>query len=320
MMVESRQQPMQLKEQTDNALMTQTPQDEKTETSTLQTQTDNAELSPLLTRPDDNEISLGLIFQQNMLILDKLTKMEKNYNDTNNKIINITQNLNTLKKEIDGVVESQTHINAQFEEEKAKVKKINISVQKLLNKEATTKIDISNLAKSLDDLKDIATKATKAVNDLEQYGRRNMLDIRGIPRSKGENTDQIVIDVGKQMDVDLKLKDIEISHRTSNNPDAPIIVKFMSRRKRDTFFKNRFNLKGRTTEDIGYGNKNKIFVNESLTATNGRLFRESRNKLNEKNYHSVWTRNGVVHAKKDEHSANKIIHSFTDLKEILNNE
>ena len=53
---------------------------------------------------------------------------------------------------------------------------------------------------------------TKAIDDLEQYGRREMLEIGGIPRNNGENCEEIVIELAKKLNVNSGSSDIEACH------------------------------------------------------------------------------------------------------------
>ena len=86
---------------------------------------------------------------------------------------------------------------------------------------------------------------------LEQYGRRQNLEISGIPEKEGESTNKLVIEVAKLANVELSPNQISISHRlppkirhslsrnTSSAQDAKfnnsppksssIIVRFVSR-------------------------------------------------------------------------------------------
>ena len=69
-----------------------------------------------------------------------------------------------------------------------------------------------------------------------------MID-RGIPRVTHKNTDELTIKVAELMDLTLATNDIEVSHRTSNEKYASIIVKFQSRRTRDQFYQGRKKLR-----------------------------------------------------------------------------
>ena len=54
---------------------------------------------------------------------------------------------------------------------------------------------------------------SKAINDLEQYSRRDCIEIRGVPYTQDESTDDIVEKVGEIIGVELVSDDISISHR-----------------------------------------------------------------------------------------------------------
>lgn len=70
-----------------------------------------------------------------------------------------------------------------------------------------------------------------------------MVTISGIPRQNNENTSAIALRVANLTGCPLQENDIDISHRTSALENAGIIVKFVTRDKRDAFFKSREQLK-----------------------------------------------------------------------------
>ena len=51
------------------------------------------------------------------------------------------------------------------------------------------------------------------LNNLEQYSRRECVEISGIPEVKDENTNDIVIKVGSLIGLDITGNDISVSHR-----------------------------------------------------------------------------------------------------------
>ena len=50
-------------------------------------------------------------------------------------------------------------------------------------------------------------------DDLEQYSRKNSLEILGVPEGGYTSTDEVVIRIGEAINVDIKPEDIEISHK-----------------------------------------------------------------------------------------------------------
>ncbi len=63
-----------------------------------------------------------------------------------------------------------------------------------------------------------------------------MLEIGGIPRETQENCEDPVIAVAQKVGVTLNSQDIEACHCTSPKSDAPIIMKVVSRKKKETIF------------------------------------------------------------------------------------
>ena len=88
-------------------------------------------------------------------------------------------------------------------------------------------------------------------NSLEQYGRREMIEISDIPHEKNEDCIELAHQVCKLAAVDIKKKKIEIAHRIKNRD---IIVKFTDRPTRDQLYANRVNLKNESIKDIGFHN------------------------------------------------------------------
>ena len=71
------------------------------------------------------------------------------------------------------------------------------------------------------------------LNRQEQYSRRECLEISGIPFQESENTNDIVIEIGKLVGIQIQEEDISVSHRlpvTDGCRSTPaIIVKFIRR-------------------------------------------------------------------------------------------
>jgi len=82
-----------------------------------------------------------------------------------------------------------------------------------------------------------------SVNELEQYSRKPCLEFQGIPYTKDESTDELIIELAQKIGVNICNSDINISHGlaqpTNSNPNPGIIAKFHSRKVRDAVFSNR---------------------------------------------------------------------------------
>ena len=121
------------------------------------------------------------------------------------------------------------------------------------------------------------------IDDLEQYQRRQCLRIFGIEEKTSEDTDQIAMEVAQKIGVQLNVNDIDRSHRVGRSDTGrprPIIVKFVSYRKRSEVFRNKKSLKGSA-----------ITLREDLTKTRYKLLREAIEKFGVSN---VWSQDGHI--------------------------
>jgi len=141
----------------------------------------------------------------------------------------------------------------------------------------------------------------------EQYTRRNNLRIMGIPETQGEDTDKLIVNVAKDMGVDLSTTEIDISHRVPRYPSTPqtkarpIIVMFVSNASRRSLLANRSKLKA-----VGKKSAPKIFVNEDLTKTRAIIARKARGLVSEGRIESSWVTGGVILIKKKDGTVNKV--------------
>lgn len=122
-------------------------------------------------------------------------------------------------------------------------------------------------------------------DSLEQYQRRQCLRIFGIPEMDAEDTDKIAIDVASKIGIKLETCDIDRSHRVGRKADRPrpVIVKFVSYRKRREVFQNKKQLKG-----------SGVTIREDLTQMRYKLLKECITKYGVTN---VWTIDGAIHVK-----------------------
>ena len=78
--------------------------------------------------------------------------------------------------------------------------------------------------------------------ELEQYTRKDSLELHGIPEDIYLPTDKIVCRVVGAIGVKLECDDIEIAHRLNRKKGIkPIIAKFVSHKVKSIFFKLAFN-------------------------------------------------------------------------------
>ena len=138
------------------------------------------------------------------------------------------------------------------------IKDLQIENQRLRNK-------VNNLEKRVISLEEEG-------NRLEQYGRRNNVEMTGIPDDVSDaDLEEKVIEILDKIDVNVTSKEIEACHRVgkSRNNSKKTIVRFVNRKFAKKAIVNRKSLKNIDKPSMGLSSD--IFISENLTPTNSKL-------------------------------------------------
>ena len=191
--------------------------------------------------------------------------------------------IKALEASQQAIGENQDFINKEFES--CKVKQ---GAREERAKAVETKI--INMKAEIYSLQETLYEEQCKVNDLEQYGRRNMVEINNIPFTTDENLESVITYIAKKgMKLDhFNYKQyVDVAHRLNSKlPIPPIIVMFNSRSLQEEFSKSRKQLKNIKLKDINpnYEGNNVIFINELLTIKNAVLFRKVRQSCKANNF------------------------------------
>ena len=187
------------------------------------------------------------------------------------KLNPLNSTISELKKSVKEAMSFLEFVNAKYEELLEMMKSSKEERKALKDENKILKATIRSIESSLESV-------TRVNNDLEQYTRKECVEIRGIPVAatpSEEQTNNIVTNVGKLLGMDITQNDISVSHQMPQSqkhkgkPGPPaIIVKFTRCDVKDNFYHARKQLKDLTTQDLGYSKKNKIYLAESLTERN----------------------------------------------------
>ena len=183
-----------------------------------------------------------------------------------------------LSKSIEETKTSVAFISNKYDELLAKMTKYDQEKKDLVIGNTSLRAELLDSSKQIKMPKD-------SINSLEQYTRRDCVEIRGIPYVEGENTNNIVVKLGEKIGVKLNKDDIST---------------------RENFYRARKLLKDMTTRDLGYSGENIIFVNASLTQKNKDLFNECLKIKKDKGFRFLWTYAGKIFMRRNENS--QVIH------------
>lgn len=165
---------------------------------------------------------------------------------------------------------------------------------------------IEDLQKENVTLKKKVTLLEARVEDMEQYSRRNCVELQGIPEDKNENVVEIVKSVGNALKMEITDSMIDTCHRVGKKIDAKprvIIVKFVRRMDKEALVKMRREKRSDfSTRHLNMPSDLPVYINESLSPAKRRLLGQARQMKRDRSYKYLWLRNGVILMRKQEGS------------------
>lgn len=229
----------------------------------------------------------------------KLTVLEEKMAATNEEITEIKTSQQFISDTFDGFRQDMDHAKED--------------IKSLQMENTALKTTVKNLEQKLAVNSDETDK-------MDQYLRRDCLELAGIPVIPNEDTNAIVCAVAKNMGVELDDCDISTSHRLPpprRGKGTPrIIVKFVRRDKKEEFYNNRKKAGDTAELQCAAYSSNRIYVNEALTPKRKVLFFKCKQVKSEKNYDYLWTKNGKIFMRANEISEIQEIRNESDLNKL----
>jgi len=167
------------------------------------------------------------------------------------------------------------------------------------------KVKMAALKSELDIAKNTSFLLEKRCISLEQYSRRECLEVRGVPDAiQQDGLLEYLNPIFKEINCEITdPKDIQAIHRLRNRTND-VIIKFTHRDQRNALLTSRKNLKELDMEKLGIDENTKLFINESLSRYSKHLVGIANVLKKRKLIDSFWTINGNVRMKYHENDAN----------------
>ena len=253
----------------------------------------------------------------NKKLLDKIKNIEEQKSPVNNlpasNIINedIKERLESLQLDT-AAVQADINVLKKFEKELDHLRNEVLSREALDADTITT--SYHNIDSQLKNLHEWKKEMKKLHDELEQYGRRDILEFWGIRQRDGENTTHLVLDfLDSVLGLKLSKYDISVSHRqrharsSRDNAPDPIYVKFVNRSiKHDILYlkKKLFNRIKQTD----------VFICENLTLRRRELLATARQKL--QSFKFIWVKEGIIFARKSSKARVHKIENFDIIERL----
>nr|XP_039255163.1 uncharacterized protein LOC120332026 [Styela clava] len=195
----------------------------------------------------------------------------------------------------------------------------------ILSKQKVTEESLNQYGKRIRDLEDLIYDleeelfyATEKIEEHERRSRLDNLESHGIAPNINEDTDNLVMEIGKMINVEIKPSDISITHRSptrNSKIHKPIVAKFTNRKIRSKILKNRHLIKS-AANTTSIRNMAKVFIVENLTDKNKNLFYQAKLLKKRCGYAFLWTSNGKVLMRKNKDTNTLPIVNEEDLNKI----
>ena len=150
------------------------------------------------------------------------------------------------------------------------------------------------------------------LTELNQYGRRESIELSNIPESIHQSAlEDHVIKILKSINVKVTHYDIVAVHRIGKRSSKPrnVIIRFLNRKSAFLSLKNRRMLKN--------GAYKGCYISENLCPYNRKLFNRLYKMKKEGHIHHVWSYNGFVYMCIEENGDTKHVQHTSDIDYYL---
>ena len=241
------------------------------------------------------------------------------------EILELKSSIKALTERCNELQKSQDFVSKKYDTAIAALQSVKSEISNL-DKKHTTIVNsleekLGELAGTIDRQDQSLYRVESALDETQQYLRRDCLEINGVPISSYENPNQLVKEVGLLAGVEIDDRHIAAAHKLpdSKNVKNRLIVKFIQRDKREELYKHRKNLVGKNIShlpSVEDGN-GKIFINESLTSYRKRLFGRIREYNRNNNLKYLWTSNGKIMLKVNDTSPTQAFVTHEQFEDYL---
>ena len=171
----------------------------------------------------------------------------------------------------------------------SKIEDLSILIRKLTDEN-------SSLVHVNSRLVDRVVKAERSIYNLEQYSRRDSIEIAGIPvEVEDDEIEPAVINLLSNIDVIVSNDEIQACHRLKKK--ERVICKFINRKFAEGAKMNSKKLKIIDKDKLSFNAKGNLYINESLCPAFRKIHWKSKKLWEGKLVESFWTHNGLVKIK-----------------------
>lgn len=216
-------------------------------------------------------------------------------NSIHSQMENFVKEMRELREESKSMKKSIDSTHEKIDEVRVLINAQREDINKCLNGVQLLSEENANLRRELE-------KVKQELCDVQQYSRRNTVDIQGVPEAKSENVMEVVKRVASALRFDLKPEMVDAVHRLAGGGDSSrprgIILKFVRRGDCDELLRLAKVKRGFSASELGVTSEEKIYVNPSLSKAYRELLYFAKCAAREGRVRFAWYSNGKVLVRK----------------------
>lgn len=254
-----------------------------------------------------------------------------------NKILqSISQMRNDINLKFNEVNSNMSEVKGQLTNVTSSINDLKMSLDTLAQENDARKIEYEQIVNENQQLKVSVSELKEQVADIQQYTRRNNIEIVGIPMiSSRENVYTILSRVADVIDVPYGRQDISVAHRLpvprSNRINSPqkskeivkkhpsIVVQFVSRNvKAEWMAAFRANREALTAAALNNSlEPTPVFLNDHLTGANKMILGRGRELVRQKKLAGAWTFEGKIWVRRTKEGPATRVKSVEEVDNVL---
>ena len=233
-------------------------------------------------------------------MVDEMRELRKELATTRKKVFELEETVKFLNDDCEELRKKNVDFNNQIEFNKKQTNKLTLIVEKIEKDDG---------------------ELFMKVNQMDNFLRRQNVEIQGVPVTENEDLEKIVTNVLKIVDPRLERKELVSFRRMKPTGMAedrkkafnPILVKFRSFEQKVKIMKEKKKLANANFNSIGQ-NVERVFINENLTPFSRDLLYHTRRFQKANGWKFSWSSGGVVLMREQENSKAVVIRCLKDLE------
>ena len=143
-------------------------------------------------------------------------------------LVDIQITVNNILLENKKISNDVLELKATVQKQQSELATLKEALAKATKERASTEKELAAATKKLDEQQEEIAELYDLQDRLEQYTRKNSLEIHGIPEEAYISTEEVVLKLANALEVPVVPQDIEISHKLTIKSGKAIIAKFIS--------------------------------------------------------------------------------------------